>query len=150
MQETVNQAERCYFSPRLAAQMLAGELGGTAVFWAARLQNQRRPERKAANAVPFHLDDDGKASYELSELKRYIAEETARRVAVSAGEAGEQPRAAAVANLDDGIGSHVRVMICTGRVTQSAFALQPAMARELASMLVKAADVVDRALGIEP
>lgn len=144
---TLTAAPRCYFSPRLASQMLAGELGGTTAFWGARLQNQRRPERKAASAIPFTVDGDGKVRYEFQDLKRYVAEETARRVAISSGEAGDQPRAAAVANLDDGSGSHVRMMVSTGRVTQSAFALQPGMARELAAMLLKAADLVDRALG---
>jgi len=127
------------FSPKLAAQYLAGHLGEAALLWNHRLANWRRPGR--SGPIKARLTEAGYPVYAADELQAFVAQHRADGGFAALSE-GDRPRVGAVANLD-GMEPHVRLAVAIGAVSQSVFAIEADAARGLARMLVNAAEAVE-------
>jgi hypothetical protein len=130
-------------APSLAAQFLATQLGESVDLWLYRLANWRRPGRSAPLRVT--QSEAGHPSYTATALEKFVADELSRRILVSGGSIGEQPRAGATPKIDGPDKPHVRVLFAIGAVSQSVFAIDHAAARKLADMLNKSASIVEKA-----
>ena len=134
-------------TPSLTADMLAGQLGGGQALWLARLANWRRSSRVGPPPIPWIGTDAGNPCYDISDIDDFIAANVGKQALVAESRAANPVRAGAMAHLDSpNEPPHVRVSFAITGAMQSVHVLDVDGARRLASMLSKAADLVEAAL----
>jgi hypothetical protein len=141
---TITDSSEPVYSPALAAVHLSQRLGLTRALWIHRLANWRRPGR--SSPVPVHTTSEGSPVYRPEDLDTYIAAQL-KRLAVDNAAVPGVVRPGALALLDGSEPPHVRVLFAVEKVTQSVFAIDADSARSLATMLLKAANLVETATG---
>lgn len=140
-----------------AERYLQAALGEPDGYWRVYLQNNRRPERKPAHVVPFHVVR-GRPRYKRSDLDAHIAilrSNELQRGKVP-GRLGDVMRAMGgtptgrpflphiTPQIEEGEGiGFVRLQIADPLMV---FRLDPEQAREVAHQLMAAADAIDRAV----
>lgn len=130
-------------APSLAAIHLSSQLGGTQELWLYRLANWRRPGRRSP--VAYCTTEAGHPAYALGALNDFVAKQLNKQGLIAEAATTAPVRAVAIAFSSKDEKPHVRVSFAIRGASQSMFAISAPAARQLASMLTKAATLVEHA-----